>query len=408
MKIGRIRVILLFLLVTSLAVGHVLRLYRPKTGADELQLLRLSSPETAFSGKLSDPPHYRSADGSVAFNSYDITPSIRGYAGPIKLLVILRPDGTIKGITIVEHSETRNFVRYMESPEYLGRFSGKSISDAFEIDRDVDAISRATVSVAALAKTVRDSSRIVAARVYGLNVGLTDVQAVIDPKALWYIIFFAAAFASYFASRRSEGILKLRDLFLIGSIAVVGFYLASPFSILHVFNLLLLRPSSSLLSYAGILTVAVSVITAGRFYCGWICPFGAISEFVGRLPVKKWDIPAEADADWRRLKYAVLGILTILVLVAGRPDYANFETYLTLFSFSGNPLGWALVGLCLLAGLRVERFWCRYLCPVGALTGLFSRVASGYPSAPGCPMGNRPGPHQSECIRCNRCFKRIP
>ena len=65
---------------------------------------------------------------------------------------------------------------------------------------------------------------------------------------------------------------------------------------------------------------------------------------------------------------------------------------------------WLLVAVSLVANLRVKRFWCRFLCPVAALTGAASRSDKGYVSAPDCPMGNKPGPLISECIRCNRCY----
>jgi polyferredoxin len=57
----------------------------------------------------------------------------------------------------------------------------------------------------------------------------------------------------------------------------------------------------------------------------------------------------------------------------------------------------------LLANVRVPRFWCRYLCPVGAATGALCRQDAAYTSRHDCPMGNRKDPLTAECIRCNRC-----
>jgi len=105
--------------------------------------------------------------------------------------------------------------------------------------------------------------------------------------------------------------------------------------------------------------------------------------------MRKWVISAETDDRWRKLKYVLFGLTAALVLVSGRVDAGNYETYVTLFSLHGNAFTWALVALTLLAGLRVERFWCRYLCPVAALTGLLSRKAEGYRGAANCPMGEQ-------------------
>ncbi|MDO9028201.1 MAG: 4Fe-4S binding protein, partial [Candidatus Roizmanbacteria bacterium] len=198
---------------------------------------------------------------------------------------------------------------------------------------------------------------------------------------------------------------RARDITLLTGIILIGLYLSSPFSILHVGNLILLRPSSAAIWYAVVITTIVSIILAGRFYCGWLCPFGALCEFIGRLPFKKWNIPHDIDEKWRKLKYVLLGAIIIIICTSRRIDYGNYETYVTLFSFSGNFLTWTLVAVSLIANLRIERFWCRHLCPVAAFTGMLSRKASGYISGNDCPMANKPNPHVSECIRCNRCYK---
>jgi polyferredoxin len=153
------------------------------------------------------------------------------------------------------------------------------------------------------------------------------------------------------------------------------------------------------------LSTLMSIALAGRFYCGWLCPFGALSEFLSRLPLQKWSLPREVDDGWRNVKYLLFGLVAVVVLLSGKVAFGNFETYVTLFSFHGTAFTWAIVVVALLANLRVRRFWCRYLCPVAALAGLFSRKDPIYVSTGDCPMANRHAPLNSECIRCNRCCK---
>ena len=400
----KIRVILLAAAVISFIAGYGIRMFLPEIKIDEKAHLKEIAPELTFSEKKAAPPHYLAAGNIVAFNSFDITPSIRGYAGPIKVLVVLSPDGRINGIRVLDHKETKNYVHYMETPEYLGRFIGKSVNDPIEVDRDIDGITKATVSVEALAKTVRDSSRIVASNVLGISVGTTGPHSGIGVGWLWYMLLFSSALVFYFITRISKRFLMSRDLFLGMSIPLTGLYLSSFFSVLHVFNIILLRASSSLLWYVIVISTISSVIVAGRFYCGWLCPFGALSEFIGRLPLKKWNIPVETDNRWRRLKYILLGTIAVIIFVSGRIEFGNYETYITLFSFHGNVMTWSLVVITLLANLKIERFWCRYLCPVAAFTGVLTPNAKGYPGASVCPVGIKKGPFISECIRCNRCY----
>lgn len=386
----------------SLLVGMGLHGGRTVSETDVLSEI---APGVEFSQKGGAPPHYSSHEAVVAFNTSQVGPSPRGYAGPIEMLVALRSDGRLVGVRILAHRETKNYVHHMETVQYLDKFVGKSVGDPFEVDGDVDGISRATVSVEALAATLRDSSRAVAAAVYGIRVprGHRTIRGG-DLSWAWYVIIFGLSLGFFFASRTSRAWLRARDLSLIGGILVVGLYLSSPFSVIHVYNLVLLRGSSSPLWYAIVGAGLLSAVAVGRLYCGWICPFGALSEFIGRIPVRKWRISAAVDDRWRGLKYLLLAVVSALVLVSGKVDYGNFETYVTLFSFHGSVVAWALVAVALAANVKVVRFWCRFLCPLAALLGLLSRQDARYPSARDCPMANRMKPPAAECIRCNRCF----
>jgi hypothetical protein len=395
-----IRIIILIITVASLAAGYILF---EETRVDESRYLNDIAPDAIFSAKAGELPHYSSDRDVVAFNTYDIVPAIRGYAGPIKVLLVINSKGEITGIKVVEHKETENYVHYMMSDDYLNRFIGKNVNDPFEPDNDIDAISRATISVEALADTVRTSSRMIASQVYGLDV--KGVERKTDAGSGWlvYLALFLAAFALYFFTRGSQGFLRARDISLLLGIGVIGLYLVTPFSILHVFNLILGRISSSYLWYAVVISTLLSILVAGRFYCGWLCPFGALSEFIGKIPLRKWEVSSGTDDRWRNLKYIILAIAIAVVLVSRRSEYGNFETYVTLFSFHGDYLTWTLVVLMLIINVRVERFWCRYLCPVAALAGLLSRKDDKYVSRKDCPMGNKPKPLIAECIRCNKC-----
>jgi Na+-translocating ferredoxin:NAD+ oxidoreductase RnfG subunit len=397
----KLRISLLIITALSLVAGGV---FLPEKKIDERAYLKEIAPDTRFSEKQGDPPHYKSQDNIAAFNSYDIVPSIRGYAGPIKLLLALNSNGEITGIRILEHKESESYVRYMLTPGYLKQFLGKKINDPFEAGSDIDAISRATVSVNALAATVRDSSREVASKVYGLEVKGGQGRERFNIGWILYSLLFLAALTFYYVTKRSKRLLKARDVTLLLGIALIGLYLAAPFSILSIFNLVLLRFSSSILWYVILISVIVSIFLSGRFYCGWLCPFGALAELIGRLPFKKWEISIESDDRWRNLKYLLLGVIIVIALTSGNVEYGNYETYVTLFSLHGNTLTWLLVTAMLTTNLRVERFWCRYLCPVAAFTGLFSRKDSAYKSMKGCPMANKDNPLISECIRCNKCY----
>jgi NosR/NirI family nitrous oxide reductase transcriptional regulator len=398
---NKLRISLFIVAIISLITGSVF-LSGKKT--DERLYVNDLVPGQVFSDKKGAPPRYETATGISVFNSYDLAPEIRGYAGPIKLLLALNTKGEITGIKIVEHRETTNYVHYMVSSDYLKQFIGKSVYDPFEIDRDIDAISRATESVQALIRTVSASSRTFASQVYGLKIIGEGQERQFGAGWLIYALLFLISLTFYYLTRKSGALLRVRDLTLVMGFIIIGIYLATPFSILHLFNLVLLRISSSPLWYIIVGSTLLSLVIAGRFYCGWLCPFGALAEFAGRLPFRKWHVSKENDAKWRKLKYILLLLIIAIAFTGRHIEYVNFETYVTLFSFHGSIPAWSLVALMLIVNIRVKRFWCRYLCPVAAFTGLFSRQDRLYISGHDCPMGNRPDPDTSECIRCNRCY----
>ncbi len=404
-SLNRIRLSILIITVIALLTGFIIH---REAAPDERAALEEIAPGVEFSEKHGQPPHFSSPSGIVAFNSYDIVPDIKGYAGPIKVLIALDRKGTITGIKILQHRETENYVHYMLTPQYLSQFIGKNVSDPFEPDRDIDAISRATISVKALADTVRESSRMVASEVLGLEVKQTGNVQRVSLRWISALLLIMLSYGAYFITRRNKRLLRLRDLSLIAGILILGFYLSAPFSIIHVFNLLLTRISLSPLWLVTVMGILTTIILSGRFYCGWLCPFGAFAEFIGRIPSRKWKLSQETDMRWRNLKYFILLITVAIVLSTQQTGYGAFETYLTLFSFHGSILTWALVIFMLLINLRVERFWCRYLCPVGAFSGLLSREDKGYISVKECPMTNPENPYISECIKCNRCYKSRP
>ena len=406
----RLRIQIALVLLIALSGGWLLRQLMPDTGVDEIAVLEELIPGIEFGPKEGDPPHYAAPNGTLAFNSHDIVPSIRGYAGPIKTLVVMGPTGEIKGIRIVSHKETPNYVHAMLEPSYAQSFAGKPVSDQFEVGRDLDAITRATVSVDALADTVRSSSATVASRVLSMDVRPSGERRRRSSSA-WVVLLFLFG-ASVFAVRQNPG-RRVRDAMLVLSIIVTGFWLSSPFTAIHVFNVLLGRLSSDPLWLVIVAGTFASVLLSGRVYCGWLCPLGAIFEFAGRLPTGKWQVPVALDEKHRRMKYMVFAAMALVLLISGRPGYGTFEPYITLFSFNGTWLAWAIFAISVLASLRVSRFWCRYLCPAGAVLGLLSPVAPKARSWGQCPMGNPPSlpvegggrkEHASECIRCNACL----
>lgn len=128
-------------------------------------LKRLFPTATAFSPKGGDPPHFKASSGQtllgLAFWTTELQPLERAYDGPIKILVGMDTRGILTGIIVVEHHEPYgNFS--VDTAGFAAQFRGKNIRDAFKVGVDVDAISRATISVTSSSRAIRNSARLAA------------------------------------------------------------------------------------------------------------------------------------------------------------------------------------------------------------------------------------------------------
>jgi NosR/NirI family nitrite reductase transcriptional regulator len=177
--------------------------------------------------------------------------------------------------------------------------------------------------------------------------------------------------------------------------------------------------------------VALTSVLIGRFYCGWLCPFGALTEILNRaLPQSKPTVPIEIDWRLRLVKYFVLIaiLLAVFTLHWSRLASAMIETvepFSTLFLLEGTLLASTFAGMFLIVSVLVSRAYCRYLCPLGAFFAFVNEVVSfaaawvfkvkpcprhsKLAKSGGCPMNavryesysRRIGVRSGECIVCS-------
>lgn len=137
----------------------------------QAQLKQLFPAATGFGAKETNPPHYKVfAAGpqpdqrrlaGFAFWTTEIEPLERGYDGPIKILVGIDTAGVLAGVLVVEHHEPYGQIS-IELPRFPAQFAGKSIRDPFIVGTDIDAVSRATITMTSAVRAVKNSSRRIA------------------------------------------------------------------------------------------------------------------------------------------------------------------------------------------------------------------------------------------------------
>ena len=136
------------------------------------ELKRLFPNAAAFSALTGEPLHFTAyaADPKVtpatpplgvAFWTTDLVPQEHGYHGPIHILVGMDMTGVITGVVVTYNSEPYGYFS-VEPPKFAMQFKGKKANDPFRVGGDVDAVSRASISIASATRAIRDSARMVA------------------------------------------------------------------------------------------------------------------------------------------------------------------------------------------------------------------------------------------------------
>lgn len=138
----------------------------------ELALRQLFPTAVAFSSLGGDPPHV-TAYGTdprtdpaappigFAFWTTDLVPNERGYHGPIRMIVGMDLAGILTGVVVDSDTEPYGYFS-VEPQKFAAQFRGKSIRDGFRVGVDIDAVSRASLSIGSAARAIRDSARLVA------------------------------------------------------------------------------------------------------------------------------------------------------------------------------------------------------------------------------------------------------
>ncbi len=192
-------------------------------------------------------------------------------------------------------------------------------------------------------------------------------------------------------TRRERLWLWLRMGFLTFTLFWLGWYAQAQLSVVNIMTFansllsdfswtyFLMDPLVFMLWFA----VAAALLFWGRgAYCGWLCPFGALQELLNRLAklarIPQWRVPWGLHERLWPLKYMIFLVLFgvslhSLALAEQMAEVEPFKTAIILKFMREWPFVIFAVAL-LIAGLFVERFYCRYLCPLGAALAIPGRL----------------------------------
>ena len=205
------------------------------------------------------------------------------------------------------------------------------------------------------------------------------------------LILTGAFFFQMQVTRNERFAFWFRISFLTFTLVFLGWYANAQLSIVNIlaffsavmsnfsWSAFLMDPLVFLLWFS----VAASLLFWGRgAYCGWLCPFGALQELTNRLAklahIPQFTVPWGLHERLWPVKYMIfLGLFGLsLYSLELAEQYSEIEPFKTAIILKFQR-GWPFVLFAIIllgAGLFVERFYCRYLCPLGAALAIPARV----------------------------------
>ncbi len=186
-----------------------------------------------------------------------------------------------------------------------------------------------------------------------------------------------------------------------------------PISALISLKKLLLTGTYDSIHPAGLtifLAALVIALLARKGFCGWICPVGFVSNLgwkLSQLFKRLKDTPYWLNYPLLSLKYLLLFFFAYLIL--WKMDLKTIQSFsqspyniiadakMLQFFLAPSNLTLVVVGIIVVLSLFIRNFWCRFLCPYGALLGFFSLISP--------TKVNR---HKAICIDCKKCEKECP
>jgi len=208
--------------------------------------------------------------------------------------------------------------------------------------------------------------------------------------SLYLIILSLLFFKQKQLARHVKAIHRIRLSMLIFTVVFIGYYSQGQLSVVNIYTLLLSLINGFTLEVFLLdpiifilwVFVFISLFIIGRgLFCGWLCPFGALQEIFSivakKLRIKQIKISPQHHKHAQKIKYIILFTLLgtsfySLSLAERLAEIEPFKTSITLNFIRYWPFV-LYAALLLLLSLKIHKFYCRYICPLGAGLAILGR-----------------------------------
>jgi len=126
------------------------------------------------------------------------------------------------------------------------------------------------------------------------------------------------------------------------------------------------------------ITLVVMIVIVSKLFCSFICPIGTVSEWLGKFGDRfkiRFTITGKLDKVLRLLKYVLLFITVYFTVTSSELFCKKFDPYYATASGFGSDvsiiMGIIAIAIVIIGSFYIRLFWCKYICPLGALSNIF-------------------------------------
>ncbi len=300
------------------------------------------------------------SDGTRVVNTITIGKEVIGFGGytPIDFHV---KDGVITKVVPHQNNETPSFMQQISDSDFLSTWIGKSLSEAAQIK--ADAISGATITSDAISKNVQLAAQYASNTKIEASHPLADISL----KEIAGVLVLLMGVVLTFAKSKSKVFMRVQ---MVLNVAVLGFWCGSFISLSTLVAWLSngVNLASSLITLAMvIIIIAMPLFGKKGSYCHIHCPMGSAQELVSLVPIAKIKIKPSVSKVLNNLRYYILSALLLLMWVGVGFDLINYEVFSAFIYSSASTVVLVMAVVFLLLSLFIQRPYCRFVCPTGAL-----------------------------------------